>query len=318
MKMHMNWKRLVTALLVVIVAAPTASAQQKPGKKNAADKLRGAQVEIYKNIGDVKLKMHIFKPAHHKPAEKRPAIVFFFGGGWKNGTPSQFVNHCRYLASRGMVAMAADYRVYSRHQVKVTQCVADAKSAIRWVRSNASRLGIDPNRIAAGGGSAGGHLAAAVGTLDGFDEPDEDTSVSSRPNALVLFNPALNLAAEAFSPKFQKNRYPEIEARLGTEPKNISPTHHVKRGVPPTILFHGINDTTVPFAQAKEFSKAMQAAGNRCELVGAQGEEHGFFNFGRKKNKPFIETLTKADRFLVSLGYLKGEPSVERFLKNAD
>ena len=98
-----------------------------------------------------------------------------------------------------MVAMAAEYRVYSRHKARVVDCVADAKSAIRWVRKNADRLGIDPDRIASGGGSAGGHLAAAVGTLEEFDEPDEDSSISSCPNAMLLFNPALDLTAEGFN-----------------------------------------------------------------------------------------------------------------------
>ena len=138
-------------------------------------KFDGARAETYKEIGDVKLQLHIFEPAAGAKTN-RPAIVFFFGGGWTGGSPAQFEQHCRYLADRGMVAITADYRVGSRHQVKPTACVADAKSAMRWVRKNAARLGIDPQRVAAGGGSAGGHLAAAVATLPDFDEPGEDTN----------------------------------------------------------------------------------------------------------------------------------------------
>src|SRR5262245_37466762 len=155
-------------------------------------KFDGARSETYKKVGDVTLSLNIFEPPGAS-APNRPAIVFFFGGGWTNGSPAQFEQHCRHLASRGMVAITADYRVASRHQVKPTACLADAKSAIRWVRQNAKRLGIDPQRIAAGGGSAGGHLAAATATVPGFDEPGEDTKVSAVPNALVLFNPALVL-----------------------------------------------------------------------------------------------------------------------------
>jgi len=152
------------------------------------------RTETYKTIGDVKLDMTIQLPDGWKPEDKRPAIVFFFGGGWSSGSPTQFENQARYLASRGLVAMAADYRVKSRQGVKAVSCVADAKSAIRWVRANAVRLGIDPHRVAAGGGSAGGHLAAAVAVLPGLDDPADDKSVSCVPDVLVLFNPALVLA----------------------------------------------------------------------------------------------------------------------------
>ena len=132
-----------------------------------------------------------------EPQERRSetAIVFFFGGGWNSGSPAQFEQQCRYLASRGMVAMTADYRVASRHAVKVVDCIKDAKSAVRWIRTNAARLGIDQNLIVAGGGSAGAHIAAAAATIRDFDEPGEDRSTSSVPNALVLFNPARGAGA---------------------------------------------------------------------------------------------------------------------------
>lgn len=261
----------------------------------------GARVETYKTIGDVKLTLSIFEPAG--PAQKnRPAIVFFFGGGWTSGSPAQFEQHCRYLAARGMVAITADYRVESRHQVKPTACVADAKSAIRWVRANAARLGVDPKRVAAGGGSAGGHLAAAVATVRGFDAPGDDLKISAVPNALVLFNPALVLAPVP-GLDFKDFESRVGAERMGTDPKNLSPTHHVKKGTPPTIIFHGKADTTVPYNTAEAFATAMQEAGNRCELVGYEGMVHGFFNHGRKPGR-YEETIAAMDKFLVSLGWL--------------
>jgi len=160
----------------------------------AAAQIEGVPSELYKTINGVKLNLSIFRPDGHSPKDRRAAIVFFFGGGWRSGSPKQFEQQCRHLASKGMVAMAADYRVSSRHQAKVVDCIRDAKSAIRWVRSNAAKLGIDPNRIAAGGGSAGGHLAACTAVLPGLEEPSEDLAISSRSNAMVLFNPALMLA----------------------------------------------------------------------------------------------------------------------------
>jgi acetyl esterase/lipase len=154
--------------------------------------IEGARKEVYKRVGSTELALWIFEPAAG-PAKNRPAIVFFFGGGWSSGTPAQFEPQCRALAARGMVAITADYRVATRQQAKAADCVADAKSAVRWLRQNAARLGLDPDRIAAGGGSAGGHIAAAT-LVPGFDTEGEDKTVSCAPSALVLFNPALVLA----------------------------------------------------------------------------------------------------------------------------
>ncbi|MBI5758134.1 MAG: alpha/beta hydrolase [Planctomycetales bacterium] len=270
-----------------------------------ADRLAKARTEVYKTVGETQLKLFVFTPPGHQASDKRPAVVFFFGGGWNSGSPGQFAPHSERLAARGMVAICADYRVNSRHKAQVKDCVTDAKSAIRWVRSNAAKLGIDPNRIAAGGGSAGGHLAAAVATLDGFDEKTEDASISSRPNSLLLFNPALDLTPDGFGRKADEKKADNFRERLGAEAKALSPAHNIKSGGPPTILFHGRADTTVPFKQAEEFARRMKEAGNRCDLVGYEGQPHGFFNFGRNENKFYDDTLAKADAFLVSLGWLE-------------
>ena len=293
--------RLVALLSLALVSA-TFAAQSYPPT------FEGARAEVYKTVGDTKLSLFIFEPTSG-PKENRPAIVFFFGGGWTNGSPTQFEQHCRYLATRGIVAITADYRVASRQQVKPTACVADAKSAVRWLRANAARLGLDPHRIAAGGGSAGGHIAGATGTLPDFDEPTEDAKISSVPDALVLFNPALTLAPVAGLDLKGFGTTVGAE-RLGTEPAKLSPTHHVKRGTPPTIIFHGRADTTVPFTTVEAFTNAMKQAGNRCELVGYEGQTHGFFNYGRGDNSSYHATLLATDKFLASLGWLKGEPTL--------
>lgn len=271
-------------------------------------KLPGATVMVYKTIGDVKLNAYVYKPKGHKPTDKRPAIVFFFGGGWNSGSPGQFEQQCKYLASRGMVAITADYRVRSRHKTTADKCVQDAKSAVRWVRANAEKLGVDPNRIASGGGSAGGHIAACTGVIDGFDEPGEDTKVSSKPNAMVLFNPALALAPITHDPDFEK-RSAAMQKRLGVQPIKLSPAHHVAKGTPPTIIFFGTNDRLLLGAQV--FTKKAKAVGNRCELLTWKGMPHGFFNFGRNGNKPFKETVIAMDKFLASLGWIKGAPTLD-------
>jgi acetyl esterase len=289
-------RQVVILAVATLLATPASAAQPR-----YPPQMEGARAEVYKSVGEVALSLYRFEPSTG-PRENRPAIVFFFGGGWNSGSPAQFQEHCRHFASRGMVAITVDYRVASRHQVKPTACVADGKSALRWVRANAARLGIDPQRIAAAGGSAGGHVAAAVATLPDFDEPGDDRAISCVPNALVLFNPALVLAEmEGVELQGFGTRVPP--ERLGTEPHKLSPAHHVKRGTPPTIIFHGTADTTVPYSTAEAFTRVMHAAGNRCELVGYEGQPHGFFNHGRANGR-YAETLAAADDFLVSLGWL--------------
>jgi acetyl esterase/lipase len=219
--------------------------------------------------------------------------VFFFGGGWNGGSPEQFENQARHFAKRGMIAITADYRVKSRHGVKVAECVKDAKAAIAWVRENAGRLGIDPNKIAASGGSAGGHLAAATGTISGFGSDE-------RPNAMILFNPACTLAPIAsWQPRGAKADL--SSGRFGVEAKAISPAHHIGPHTPPTLILHGKADTTVPYASVVAFESEMKKADRPCKLVGYDGAGHGFFNRGEDYHK----TLAEGDAFLVDLGWIK-------------
>lgn len=308
--MRLCQRRIVTFTLLSVVMTGIAVADTPtPARDDAANpakpkprgepragrgyppKLDGAETQVYKTVGDVKLNAYVYKPAGWKASDRRPAVVFFFGGGWTSGSPAQFEPHCQHLASRGMVAITADYRVKSRHNVTPAECVADAKSAVRWVRSQATTLGIDPSRIAAAGGSAGGHIAACTGVLSTFDEPTEDTKISSRPDAMVLFNPALDIAL--------------LASRLGPNAEKLSPLQHVKAGNPPTIIFHGKSDTTVPYESAERFEAAMKKAGNLCRLVGYDGQAHGFFNHGRGDNAMYKATLEETDRFFVSLKWLE-------------
>ena len=269
----------------------------------------GATEHVYKTVGDVQLKLWMFQPDGHMTSDKRPAAVFFFGGGWRKGNPSQFEHHCRYLASRGMVAMTADYRVSERHQTKAESAVMDAKSAIRWIREHADQLGIDADRIVAGGGSAGGHLACCAATVSDFDN---DASVSSVPNALALFNPAVLLAPfEGLG--LEDEKLEDIKTRIGPPPQRISPIHHVSKGQPPAIIFHGTNDDAVPFETVRLFSRRYNDVGNECVLKPYDDQPHGFFNYGRGgiPGENYLRTVQQMDQFLVKLGYLSGPSTIQ-------
>ncbi|MDB4439476.1 alpha/beta hydrolase [Planctomicrobium sp.] len=277
-------------------------------KKNPNNDLRfdGAQAKTFKVTDEGSLKLHIFEP-EVRTEEPRPVIVFFYGGAWKAGSPKQFEEHCHYLASRGMVAITADYRVSSRQGTKADASVADAKSAIRWVRENYKTLHIDEDRVVAAGGSAGGHLAACTAIIDGFESDQQNLVISSKPNAMVLFNPAVTLApfnSQQPLPKEKLEQDGGLEFRMGTKPINLSPGHHVVSDLPPTIMFFGTEDFLLD--GSKYFHQQMLKAGNRCDLELYDGQSHGFFNYGKSENKYFIETLQATDDFLQSIGYLDG------------
>ncbi|MDC0143348.1 alpha/beta hydrolase [Verrucomicrobia bacterium] len=276
------------ALLLLSFVLPLAASAQLV-------KLDGAKSVQYKQVEDTKLFLHVFNPKDHKASDRRPAIVFFFGGGWNGGTPKQFEPHCTYLASRGMVAITAEYRVKSRNKTTPFECVKDGKSAIRWVRANAVKLGVDSKRVAAGGGSAGGHVAAATGNCLGLEEEGENLKVSSKPDVLVLFNPVYDNSSKGYGHDRVKPRW-----------KEISPMHNIRKGAPPTIVFLGTKDKLIPVSTAQEYEKRLVAVGSRSELHLYKGATHGFFNKG--KGDAYPDTLIKMDDFLNSLGWLKGDP----------
>ena len=300
-----KFRLFVSLSLCVFNLTPRVAAQNARSEaKKYLQEIAGAQVEIFRKVGERELKIWIFRETAVASSQSpKAAIVFFVGGGWTAGSPSQGVSQARELAARGMVACVADYRVASRDGVKPTECVADAKACVRWIRTEAARLGVDPDRIVAAGGSAGGHLAAATAFLPGLDPDAADNGVSSAPNALALFNPALVLAPiEGLNLSgFLANA---TIKRLGCPPPDISPAHHVRTGAVPTLIHHGSADSTVPFSSTEKFADLMRTAGNRCELVRYEGQAHGFFN-----KPPFLEeTLRKTDEFLVSLRYLPAKP----------
>ncbi|MBI1356841.1 MAG: alpha/beta hydrolase fold domain-containing protein [Acidobacteria bacterium] len=291
-------------LLLALAALPFASPAAELKTPDDANR-----IETYRTVDGYELRLWIYEPEGHRPGDKTPAVVFFFGGGWNNGSPTQFATHAKYLASRGMVAMTADYRVNSRQGVEAKECVVDAKAAMRWIRSHSAQLGIDPKRLAAGGGSAGGHLAAALATLPDHDADDADRSISVVPNALALFNPAVLLAPAPGFEALEKRRA-ELEGRMGASVESMSPYHHIKKGLPPTIIFHGKEDITVPYASVEAFCDKAREVGSRCELVGYEDAAHGFFNYGRGDNSNYADTLRRTDAFFASLGWLHGAPTL--------
>ncbi|MCA9034124.1 MAG: alpha/beta hydrolase [Planctomycetaceae bacterium] len=261
---------------------------------NAA--VHGEEQLVYKTVGDQKLNLYVDKPQDWNAADRRPAVVFYFGGGWVGGSPAQFEKQSQYLATRGLVGIRVRYRTIDRSKPGLPEiCCADAKSAMRYVRKHAAQLGIDPGRIAAAGGSAGGHLASFTAMVPGLDDPADDTSVSCRPDALVLFNPVFNNGPGEWG-----------HNRVGDRYKEFSPAHNIAGTAPPTIVFLGDMDKLISVDVLNRFRDDMKAAGVRCDTRVYEGAGHGFFN-----NDPyFTETLIETDKFLNSLGWITGPPTI--------
>ncbi len=264
--------------------------------------LKTAREEVYKTIGGVNLPVYIWEPEPAKaPPYPKSVIAFFYSSGWDNGQVSQFAPHCVYFASRGMVAMAFDYRVSVRHQSTPVDSIADARSALRWLRLNAPELGINPGKIVAAGGSGGAHAACAAAMLRDFDEKGEDLSISCAPNALALFNPVLDTSKKGFG----FDRFPTPE-----QAKRANLFNAIGPGLPPSIIFHGTQDRVVSFDASFDFARRMKKKKNICELVVYEGQGHGFFNFNVSFDI-YQGTLNALDDFLVGQGFIEPNPDLQ-------
>ena len=290
--------RLIISLSFILSASLTQGAQSYPPK------ISSDSVHTYKSVEGHDLKIWVFNPTITYKTNA-PAMLFFFGGGWNSGSPTQFVKYCELLSERGMVGIVADYRVKSRHEVQAKTCVEDALDALRYITENATTLEIDRMRIGVGGGSAGGHLAASLGTIHASDP--------AAPKVMALFNPATVLAPicddltdaplgelEKMNARYQ-TKEEHLRTRIGLEPVELSPFHHVASNSPPAIIFHGTNDKTVPYESAKLFASQLRKNGVFVDLMTYDGVGHGFFN----REPYFSQTAEELEAFLLGLGWLK-------------
>jgi len=253
---------------------------------------------LYKKVDSISLDMVVTYPADFDAKKAYPAIVFFFGGGWNGGTIGQFEQHASYFARRGMVCFRVEYRVKSRQGTTPFESLKDAKSAIRYIREHASDFHVDPQKIVASGGSAGGHLAAATALVSTFNEGSDHLSYSCVPNALILFNPVIDNGPGGYGYE-----------RIGEAYHTFSPLHNIREGAPPTIFFLGTVDQLIPVETAQYYKTVMEKVGSRCDLFLYEGQGHGFFNY--RQIEYYKKTMFEANQFLISLGYLDQEPHVE-------
>ena len=245
---------------------------------------------VYRSVDGTKLNMKFTYPPDWKPGgQKLPAAVMFFGGGWHGGDISQFNGIAPHLAKQGMIVATPEYRTIKQHGVQPFQCLEDAKSAMRFIYENAVKLGIDTTRVAAGGRSAGGHLAAATAFCDDFNAQGDDLKLPVKPSALILFNPVIDNGPNGFGHSWVKEYW-----------QRFSPMHNIGKNAPPTLFITGDKDLYTPIETAEKYKELMEEQGGRCDLVVLEGGLHG---------SPFApqfydQTLKSMDSFLRSIRYL--------------
>ena len=286
---------LRTALCIAFslcVFLGTAFAQTRAG--SGSDDTPPGKEYIYKISAGKERKMEIYFPANHDPTKaKVPGLILFHGGGWSGGTLAQFRAACTYFATRGLVCATAEYQMLGKEesamlpkgQSKKRVCVTDAKSAIRWFKKNAAELGVDPNRIITGGGSAGGHVSALATMNPGLNDPADPMDLDTSVVAYLWFNPA-------FAPGDSGDAEIDI-------------LRHSNKNMAPSIVFFGDKDSWKNGWDAA-YAKWREMGVSNIDLRIAEGREHGFFN----KEPWRAVTLIEADKFLKGLGLLTGEPTL--------
>ncbi len=253
--------------------------------------IAGAVSHVFKTVGETDLKVFVLAPPD-KMSTPRAAVVFFYGGGWLFGNPARLAPTAKYVAGRGAVAILADYRAFCRARNIITDQMADANDAVIWVRSHAAELGVDPHRIAAFGGSSGGHLAASTAVFKSSEKTTNGRRVSSRPDLLVLFYPCVDETSE-----FEK----QSADAFGGHGRDVSPLFHVAAGLPPMVIFQGTKDPLYP--STKAFCAEARAKGDSCRFVEVPGADHGFFA-STNPGPTYDIGLKGMDEYLTRAGYL--------------
>jgi len=262
--------------------------------------LEQAERMVYKKVDrGPDLNAYIFLPENHQVTDDRPGFLFFYGSGWDHGAITQFAPQALYFANRGAICILIEYRLASTHQAHPSAATQDARSAVRWLRFYADRIGVDPQRIVAIGASAGAHIAAAA--VMNLDTPDDDTDppLSGQPDALVLFSPILDVV---------KGGYAADRFANANELKQAQLSRYLRKELPPTLIFHGTRDRMVPFDSVEKFCRKSKRRKNHCELVDLEGRENRYFNLNVDP-ATYEYCISRADRFLVEQGFLPEDPA---------
>ncbi|HRF60095.1 MAG TPA: alpha/beta hydrolase [Fimbriimonadaceae bacterium] len=252
---------------------------------------------VFSKPGGEELKMDIYYPADRsKPA---PALLVLHGGAWIGGNRADMAEFCQAAADRGFVAATASYRLAPNS--KWPAMLDDAQTAVRYLRANASKLNIDPKKVAATGASAGGHLALLLGFRDTRDsKAGEYATQSSRVKAVLNvfgptdltqdYPPAFDFLFQTVLGKPKKDSAEDI--------RQASPVTFVAPGAAPVFTIHGTADQIVPVMQAKRLDAALKAKKIDTEMVIIEGMGHEAGGKDEGRRKQFLDAVAKGLEFV--------------------
>ena len=292
---------IVGMMLILALALPAAAQEKKQPKQPAVPEGVTLQRDItYATVGDKALQLDLYMPdlpGQNKP----PLVVWIHGGAWRQGSKDRCP--IAYLAAEGFAVASIQYRLTG--EAIFPAQAHDAKAAIRWLRANAARLGYDASNIAVAGGSAGGHLAALVGTSGDVKPLEGDVGgnldQSSRVQAVIDFYGPTDLYYNATQ---DKDRVDVADGPLwqflGGKPserldaaKLASPVHHVSGDDPPLLILHGTEDPQVRLLHSQFLHDAYQKAGLPVQLVVIEGAGHGGPMFNDDARRQIITTFLR-------------------------
>jgi acetyl esterase/lipase len=294
--------------LTVILVLGMAGCQGNSESTASSEALQQPLVHTYREVGDRQLRAHVFLPDEESGTEGISAVLLFHGGGWHLGGPEWTFAAARRFASWGMAAISVEYRL-SGDGVTPIDALEDACAAVAWARRTADGLGIDADRVAGYGLSAGGHLVAATATI-GCPLECPDTR-DCQPDALLLWSPALDTTIDGWFKNLLQGRATSEE---------YSPAHHVQSSTPPTSIVLGTEDTLTPLSGAKTYCELLIEAGGVCELNLYEGVGHLLTRNLENQESDFdpdpeaeADGIERHRRFLVDMGFIPaGEVSRHR------
>ncbi len=290
--------------LLLATALAAQQPKQQPKQDPAFELPESVELKadlVYAAYGSRQLRLDLFLPK--SGTGPFPAVVYIHGGGWSGGNKGAFRRQAAHMATKGFAGACIEYRLSG--EAKFPAALYDSKAAVRWMRANAKQYRVNPDRIGAAGGSAGGHLVAMLGTTAHIRELEGDggnAGISSRVQAVAAFNPAVDLVS--FGKKASDNASNSVFAFLGAtfadKPDlwaQATPLTHVRKDSAAHLFLHGTSDALVPYQQSVDMMEKLKKAGVPAEIFTADGASHGFFN-----RPPWFEpTLHRMEEFFTRL-----------------